>query len=598
MTPGFSLHARWAETLALARTTVVILLVSIALASRAEAQITTNSPGTNSLRLNEFLQMVLEHNESIQLRALEVEIAKHRLEGERGAFEPDFVVAASREENKRENTAEQRRSLRVNSFDEQNNVYRTGLEGLAPSGAKVRLGYTMRDLNNNLQDPRLASGTISTNGPKIDEFQTFAGVNVTQPLLKGFGTVNTYANIRLAALASDIAFQEYRRQLMETVATAEAAYWNLFMMQEQARFFRESVGVAQNIVHDNRVRAEAGRGSELEILEAEAGLALRQTKLAEAEQKRKEAEMHVMTLYSASAFASHAVVEVADEPALDPTTPDFLRTAEAAFDLNPDYLAQLKKIKQDDIRLAYAKNQKLPQLDLSASYGLNGLGSTPSRSHDDIERQSYPSFTVGFEFHVPLAGNIKARNEFAAARLRKEQALLSLKQIETQIINAVQTAVQKIRSARDSVENNQKVVAFHQNLLKTQLERLEVGKVESQKVLEVEAALFESRNAVLDATVQYERANLELELVQGAILKTRQLELTKEELRDRTAPVLQPRKSASVEMPDKTTPPSITKQLPLQAEPPPTQSLDEIENVRRSLRQKLDALDAAPAKTE
>jgi outer membrane protein len=571
----------------------LLLLLLAGLDSRADAQVTTNS-----LRLNQFIQMVLERNESIQLRLLEVEISKRRLSGEMGAFEPDLVIAASREENKRENTAEQERSLRLKIFEEENNIYRTGIEGLVPSGAKIRLGYTMRDLNNNLQDPRIASGTITTNGPRIDEYQTFAGVNFTQPLLKGFGTVNTYANIRLAALASDVAFQEYRRQLMETIATAEAAYWNLFMMQEQVKFFRESIAVAQSIVQDNRVRADAGRGSELEVLEAEAGLALRQTKLAEAEQKRKEAEMHVMTLTSDSAFAPHPVMVAVDQPDLDATMPEFLRSAEAAFDLNPDYQAQLKKIKQEDVRLAYAKNQRLPQLDLSASYGLNGLGSSPARSHDDLERQSYPSWSVGLELHVLLAGNIKARNEMAASKLRKEQALLSLKQVETQIINAIQAAVQKIHSTRGSVENNQKVVAFHQSLLKTQLDRLEVGKVESRKVLEVEAALFESRNAVLDAMVQYERAQLELQLVQGAILKARELEFSKDDLTDRTTTFLQRRKSTKSDLPKDTVIPSAKKTSPPATNSQPPQTSEDIEKIRRSLRQKLDAQDPALPKTE
>lgn len=571
----------------------LLLLLLAGLGSRADAQVTTNS-----LRLNQFIRMVLERNESIQLRLLEVEISKRRLSGEMGAFEPDLVIAASREENKRENTAEQERSLRLKIFEEENNIYRTGIEGLVPSGAKIRLGYTMRDLNNNLQDPRIASGTITTNGPRIDEYQTFAGVNFTQPLLKGFGTVNTYANIRLAALASDVAFQEYRRQLMETIATAEAAYWNLFMMQEQVKFFRESIAVAQSIVQDNRVRADAGRGSELEVLEAEAGLALRQTKLAEAEQKRKEAEMHVMTLTSDSAFAPHPVMVAVDQPDLDTTMPEFLRSAEAAFDLNPDYQAQLKKIKQEDVRLAYAKNQRLPQLDLSASYGLNGLGSSPARSHDDLERQSYPSWSVGLELHVLLAGNIKARNEMAASKLRKEQALLSLKQVETQIINAIQAAVQKIHSTRGSVENNQKVVAFHQSLLKTQLDRLEVGKVESRKVLEVEAALFESRNAVLDAMVQYERAQLELQLVQGAILKARELEFSKDDLTDRTTTFLQRRKSTKSELPKDTVIPSAKKTSPPATNSQPPQTSEDIEKIRRSLRQKLDAQDPALPKTE
>jgi len=48
------------------------------------------------------------------------------------------------------------------------------------------------------------------------------------------------------------------------------------------------------------------------------------------------------------------------------TVPDFLQSAETAFDSNPDYQAQQRKIRQEDIRVAYAKNQRLPQLDRAA----------------------------------------------------------------------------------------------------------------------------------------------------------------------------------------------------------------------------------------
>ncbi|HEY0551485.1 MAG TPA: TolC family protein, partial [Verrucomicrobiae bacterium] len=499
------------------RGTAVSLLVWAALfTSRLPAQTATNAAENNSVRLKDFLQRVIERNESIQIRLLELEITNKKFQGEHGAFEPELVLSAARDDNKRENTAEQRRSLGLATFEEQNNIYNAGLESLVPSGAKVRLGYNLRDLNNNIQDPRFPGGTISTNRPGIDEYQTFAGLSVTQPLLKNFGFASTLAGVRLAALASDIAYQDYRRQLMETIASAEAAYWNLFMAQEQVRFFRDSVALAQSIVRDNKVRAESGRGSELEVLEADAGLALRQTKLAEAEQKQQEAALRAMTFSSESALAMQPPIRAADEPDLDRAGPEFLSSVAAAFDNNPDYQSQQRKIRQEEIRLAYAQNQRLPQLDLRASYGLNGLGETPSASHEDIERGRFPSASVGVELRVPLGGDIRGRNELAAARLRKQQALLALKQVETQIINSVQTAVQKVRSARDAVESNKKVVTFNQNLLETQFERLAVGKVESRKVLEVEAALFEARNAVLDSLVQYERARLELDLVQGA----------------------------------------------------------------------------------
>jgi len=252
---------------------------------------------TNELTLKTFLQLVLQRNESLHARVLEFEISHKRLKAEQGAFEPEFVLGYDRVENERENTAEQRRSSGVLVFKEKNNIYNAGLEALVPSGARVRLGYSLRDLNNNLQDP--VFGSIVTNVTK-GEFASFAGVSLTQPLLKNAWLNANLANIRLAALASDVAFQEYRRQMMLIISTAEASYWNLYMMQEQVRFFEDSVRLAGTLVADNKTRLEAGKAAELEVLESEAGLALRQTKLAEAQQKYYETAAQMLTLVSLS----------------------------------------------------------------------------------------------------------------------------------------------------------------------------------------------------------------------------------------------------------------------------------------------------------
>jgi outer membrane protein TolC len=347
------------------------------------------------------------------------------------------------------------------------------------------------------------------------------------------------ANLRLAALASDVAYQEYRRQMMVIISTAEASYWNLYLTQEQVRFFRDSVLLAESLVTDNQARVQAGKAAELEVLEAQAGLALRRSKLAEAEQKYYETTAQLFTLLSHIPADPAPILQALDRPGSSAEIPGFVESGRTALDLNPDYLGQIKKMKQEDIRVAYAKNQRLPQLDLKASYGLNGLGPDAGSSWDEVQTRGFPSFSAGLELHIPLGGGIKARRELDAARLRKQQALVGLKDTESQILNAVESALRKVGSAREATQNYQNVVSFNQTLLATELARLEAGKVGSRRVLEVDASLFEAKNAVIDAQVQYERARLELELVQGTILRERSLDLPQKELQRRTASLLQ-----------------------------------------------------------
>ena len=509
---------------------VLGLVASALLAAAAPA-----APGARVLTLQELRDLVLARNESVQAKLLEVEINRRKARGEFGAFEPELFGGASREANKRENTAEQARSQLTDRFTEQNNIYQGGLETLVPTGAKVRLGYTLRDLKNSLQGTSfLGSPRGGTNG----EYQTFFGLSATQPLLKNAWYPANLAGIRMAAIASDIAFQDYRRQLMLVVSTAEASYWNLYMAQEQVRFFQESVVTAEKILNDNRERQKAGVGSELDVLESEAGLALRRSKLSDAEQKLYEASNRVIALYAESVTGSNRLVRAVDRPEVGNVEFGYFDAWKSAYESNPDYLMQRQKLMQESVRVAYAKNQRLPELDLKGSYGLNGLGQTPGQSWEDIESRGFPSWSIGLEMRFPLAGGIKGRNELAAARLREREAQVSLKEVETQIANALDTALHKLNSTRDSVQSYQTVVGFNQHLLDAALARLEVGKVESRKVLDIEADLFEARNSQVDALVQFKRAGLEFDLMAGAILKKRNLELTRKDLETRTAQLL------------------------------------------------------------
>ena len=497
-------------------------------------------PKPSELSLRDFITLVLERNESIHLRLLEFEVNRKRYKGEWGAFEPELVLGYDRVENERQNTAEQRRSSGVLIFKEKNNIYNSGLEALVPTGARIRMGYTLRDLRNNLQDPIVPIpplGTITTNALGLNgqpEYQTFVGLSVTQPILKNAWNSATLATVRLAALASDLAFQEYRRNMMIILSTAEAAYWNLYLSQEQVRFFDESVALAEGLVRDTRARLEAGRASDLDVLQAEAGLALRKSKLAEAQQKQRETVAQLRTLISLPVDAVEVEIRAKDQPNPLADVPPFEQSGQRALELNPDYLSEQKKLAQENVKLAYAKNQRLPQLDLKASYGLNGLGDSPGDSWQQAQSGDFPSFSVGVEVRIPLGGGIKARNDLDAARLKKKQALLQVKEIETQVLNAVKTALLKVENARNTVQNYRDVVRYDEDLLKTQMARLQEGKVEGRKVLEAEADLFEARNGVAEALVQHERARLEMVLVEGALLQARNLEWTQQELQERT----------------------------------------------------------------
>lgn len=490
---------------------------------------------TSELTLEDVRRLVANRNESVQMRMLEHEISMRVYQAERGIFEPQIVGSVERVDTDRPNNTQQQASLGLFGpstpvFLERNRFYNAGIEFLAPTGTRLRLGYTMRELGNNLQYSGSDTNRIYI-GP---EYETFLGATLVQPLLKNFGVGTTMAKIRLAALASQVAFQEYRRQLMLTMAQAESAYWELYLAQEKTRIAGESVALSEKILADNKARLEVGKAPELEVLQAEAGISLRRARLNENRQKVIEVAGRLGNLFGRTPTDTAALPRAVDQPSNQKDLVSGSPDVEAAFQNNPDFLARHAQLSQEGIRVKYARNQRLPQVDLRASYGLNGLGRNLGGSWSDVDSQDYPAWSVAVELRVPISGGVKERNEYRAALLGKERAEFGIKEVETQLLNGLDAARRRLRLYQEDIDNYRSVASFHERLLQTQLDRLSVGGIESITVLETEERLSEARSAVVEGQVLFQRALLELELIRGTMLRVRDLEITKDELRHLT----------------------------------------------------------------
>src|SRR4029453_10259436 len=151
--------------------------------------------------------------------------------------------------------------------DENNNLYTSALEFLVPTGARLRIGYNLRDLQNNLQ----------FGGFTNCEYQPFMGGNLVQPVLKNPGPAVTRFPIRLADLNAEIAWQDYRRSLSQVMGGAEIAYLVLHLAKKQVKALGESVKGEETVVRDYRAQADVGKASQLDVLQAEADLSSRRT---------------------------------------------------------------------------------------------------------------------------------------------------------------------------------------------------------------------------------------------------------------------------------------------------------------------------------
>jgi outer membrane protein len=208
---------------------------------------------------------------------------------------------------------------------------------------------------------------------------------------------------------------------------------------------------------------------------------------------------------------------------------------------NPDYLGKLAEKDAEIIRAEFMKNQKLPQLDFTASYGLNGLGSDLQRSWDDVEDGQFDAWGLGLEFRMPL-GNREAKNRYAAALARQKRAEDAVSDVRQQLGNAMDSAVEKVVSTRTALGSYYRAVALNQQVLNSRLVDHKEGKSDARRVLEADDDLNQSKINAVSGLIQHRQAMLEYELATGQVLANRDISISREQVVEKTRELMKQKK--------------------------------------------------------
>jgi len=478
--------------------------------------------GQMEMTVDDCITRALEQNLGRITRQMELEISDWNVKREWAAFEPSLVGSARDEENSRQNTVEQFRNQLTSFFEEENKRYDLGVEGQFFSGARYRLGYSLNDLANNL------TNSVVTD-PFENEYQSFLGATITQPLLQGGGMANAMAGVDLARAQKGMEFQNLRREMMGVAAQTAAAYWDLASAEELLKVRGNSAEIAEKILEDNRARNKQGKMSEVEVMQAEVSLADRLTRKNEAKQQRIQAMSRLRIMFSDEMMDGEGEITTKGVPEINSFPYEFAEAMELATRLQPDYLVQLEDIKQNGIKLAYAKNQRWPQLDLIASYGFNGLGESVSDSWDEVTGQDYEAWSVGVQFSIGLGGGRKERSEYMAAQLRHKQSLSKLKEVEVAISRNLQSGIQECQSLMENIKNISHIVDVRKRLLDVEMERLNAGRSDSRSVFSIEEDYLQAKEAYANSVNEFQKAILRLELSSGITLVKQDLDLIPKE---------------------------------------------------------------------
>ena len=498
---------------------------------------TFDEPGDKELSLEQARALALTSNLDIQSQMEAYWATSDTVKAETWVYEPEFQVIARQQVTDRDNNASQVAGTSRPFLDQEESLYNARLQNLLPSGGTIALDYRLIDrVNNQGGTNNILGGVID--GEDLRQFETFIGVTFTQPLLRkenieNLGEQNPQnprVRIQLAKKTSKIAFQQVRRGLSSTISQVEVAYWNLYSALEVKKLREESLKVAKDIYEDNKERFRLGKMAKLELLESESEIAEREALLEEAIKRLHNARNELNTYFSQSLVCADFSFIPIDEPQVIPITQSCEEVVADSLLNHPEYLIRKEQAELEGLKLAYAENQRLPQLDLTLSYGYNGLGLTATEAWEQVKDETKADWLAGVQLNIPLMGDRKAYRQMSAAKRRKQQALMNLKSVEIQILNLTITTYKRLKSNFNTYQKASQVVNFREELLEAELVKLDEGKSSSREVFEIESELSDSKIVRLEKMVEYQKSQIELLLFQGTFLDVRDIDISEDQL--------------------------------------------------------------------
>lgn len=490
------------------------------------------------LTLEAAIARALERNEGILIERAALAAAGAAVTGAEGAYDPLLGLEAGW----------RRTTTPVNS------AFSGAPEGeLAPtveaaeaSAALTQLLSTGGELSVSAANARTESdASFDLLSPYYD---SRLGVAFRQPLLRDRAIDGARLGLRVAAADRDRATASLRREVIETVAAVERAYWTLVAARREIGVREEAVALAREQLSETEIRIENGAAPETEIAQPRAELERRRGELLAAQEAVARAETTLKRLILADEDGAlwPAPLVPVEEAEVEIVPVDAAAAMERALALRAELEAAAAVVERRRAESAFARDGIKPALDLVVSYDRFGLagGRNPASDpipglpadvppelegglDDSLGRLADGDFDdarIALVFELPL-GNRAARAAAEIAAQTERQAEAELARARKAVRAEVLDAAAAVETAGGRIEAARAERAAAEVQLAAERERFAVGLSTNFLVLTRQNDLASARLAEIAAQTDYRTARTELGRATGSLLDERGIEI-------------------------------------------------------------------------
>jgi outer membrane protein len=380
------------------------------------------------------------------------------------------------------------------------------------------------------------------------------GLNITQPLLRGFGASVNRRFIRIAQNNQRVSGLVFRQQVIETVAGVIRLYFDLVSLVEDVGVKRQTLALAEQLYQDNKEKVEQGTLAPIELVRAQAQVAAARQDLANSEGFELQQELIVKTVLTRRGTADPLIrtarivtTTPIDIPAREEVRPAQDLVAEA-YRSRPELEEGRLQITNSRISMQGSKNALLPELNLvgiaqnsglggqlnpfgplAPGFGFTASGDQPfvggfGSSLAQIFRRNYPTYGVGVELNLPLKNRV-AQGDYARDEISVRQTEIRFQQLENQVrveVEGALIATERARAAYDAAVETRKL---QEQSLQIEMEKYDNGLSTTFLVMQYQSYVAQARSTEVAARGVYIKARTALERATGETLQNHNISI-------------------------------------------------------------------------
>jgi outer membrane protein TolC len=467
----------------------------------------TLPPGPLKVTITEAILICLENNRSLVLQRLNPSIEQTFEDQERAVFDPaiDAEISASRVKGERlARSGSETEDFSTNTVDGI-----ISMEQYFPTGTTVALEASSQMDDSSLYDDSFYASRL--------------GMTVTQALLRGYGTDVNLARLRQARLDTRMSEYELRGFTEFLVAEVERTYWDYALARRQIEIVEQSLKVARQQLTETKQLIDVGRLAKAELAAVQAEVAAQEQALIEARANKESIRLQLLRLLNP---AGPGIWQREVDLIYQPTLPEIkLEDVElhvaVSMRMRPVLNEARLEILRGDLELIKTQNGLLPLMDLFITLGKSGYANSFGESVGNIKKESYDAM-AGIRFNYSIF-NRDAEAAQRRAMLTREQAQKALENLSQLVEVDVRTAYIEVNRTKQQIAASSATRKFDEEKLRTETEKLRVGKSTSFLVAQAQRDLLVSRIAEVRALANYLKALVDLYRQDGSLLERRRI---------------------------------------------------------------------------